>query len=593
MSDGVQHEPVDGKPKTVRTTLAQFIAGWSTRTYPHLLPPQYLYIANNVVYYRDGIVSKRPGNIYYGSGNGKTGSGVAANSMTRYYQSTVAVPSGLLVVQSGSHLYKGLDSNGTFTALSSSNNTCASTSNITWAQMYDPDAPGGGATCLFICDGVNTPKVYNGFNTAVVNTGTYIAQGLAAAGNWLPNNPLGNPITPAYVCTWDYHLVYAGEPTDPSALYISDALRPSRYNGYALTDSAATPYTQYYPNGRNGDLGVITGIVPWGQNLLIFYTSGIIVGVNTGQYGAFEYEFYRLSATRGCKSPRSIVAMDMGICYFGGDAFYITDGNYVFRMPDELPTVYSNTAKSARPPLIQNPATLFGVRHQDEILWSFDSTGLGVLDQIVMFDTSANGGYQFGAPRGGAWALWPSGMAMSCAVECRGPGDTFQLFWGSSVGDAIAQHDAGSSTVSASAAYADFGKAISIEITAKSLFYNQSPWTPAHVKTVQSIYVIAAFDIIGNAYSSVVTPYINFDNTQVGASPITYNIAAGGTTYGNDYYGTFLYQSGSLIYQDTLKSYMPTNSQGQTVQPGLTESSTYPFNLIGFVIETTIDNPQP
>jgi hypothetical protein len=588
-----QYEQVEGKPKTTRVTLAEFTGGWSTRTYPHLMPENYIYVANNVVYYRDGLVSKRPGNIYYGSGNGRTGSGVAINSMTRYYPTTVALPSGILVVQSGSQLYKGNDFNGTFTTLSSSNSTVSSTSNVAWAQMYDPDAPGGGATCLFICDGVNIPKVYNNNNTNSVNTGTYNAIGGAAAGNWLPNDPFNNPITPAYVCSWDYHLVYSGVKTDPSALYISDALRPERFNGYALTDSAATPYTQYYPNGRNGDLGVITGIVPWGQNLLIFYTSGIIVAVNTGQYGAFQYEFYRLSGTKGAKSPRSIVVMDTYVSFFGGDAFYATDGNNVFRLPDELPTVYSNTAKSARPPLIKNPATVFGVRHQDEILWSFDSTGLGPTDQIVMFDTSAQGGYQFGAPKGGAWALWPSGMPMGSAVECRGPGDIFQLFWGSSVGDIVAQHDAGSSTISASAAYADFGAAISIAIQAKSLFYNTSPWTPAHIKTVQSIYVIAAFDVIGPAYEVVVTPQVTFDSTVIGASPITYNIVAGGTTYGNDYYGTFLYESGSPIFQDTLKSYMPANSQGQSVQVGLVESSTNPFNLIGFVIETTIDNPQP
>jgi hypothetical protein len=83
LGDNIPIIEVPGQPNTVRAVVAELTGGLSTRTYPHILPSNYLSVATNVIFRQDGIISKRPGNIYYGSGTGQTGSGVPIESLFR------------------------------------------------------------------------------------------------------------------------------------------------------------------------------------------------------------------------------------------------------------------------------------------------------------------------------------------------------------------------------------------------------------------------------------------------------------------------------------------------------------------------------
>jgi len=567
--------------RTFWAVLDQLDQGWSTRSFPHLISDRNLYLANNVVFNRDGLISKRPGNVAWASnvgGTGVTGSGVASQSGARFYP-----PGGTpkLLVQSGGKLYAGQDSVGTFTAISSS---ISSTNTARYQQMYDPDMSTGAAPAMFIVDGASVPKVWDGTNYVSVQTGT----GGSGSFNYLPNNPGGSPITPAYVTQWKYHLVYAGEPTDPTAIYISDALRPERFNGYSIVDSAATPYTQYYPGGRDGTAGVITGISVVNQYLIIFYTSQIVVGYNTGTYGAYEFEFFPLTTGLGNIAPNSLVNFGGYIVFFGGDAFYATDGQNVVKIPDEIPSVYANTSASAFPSEMYNKNIVVGARRGDQYWASYDNVGNGTQTAIVVFDRAANGGWSFGSSSGGAWSKYSSGMPMSWGLECRGPGDsTFPFYWGSSAADQIGWFDTG--------VYSDFGNAITMEIQTKAFLLDN----PITVKDVQSMWVVAAFPNITNnanfvvqAYPYVITDLSNPSQSQ--APAINFSIQNSVALYGGgEHYGDgTLYGFTQSILTNVKRGQPPQDSKGYIFQCGIRESSTNAFNIVSIIAEVIVDNPQ-
>jgi hypothetical protein len=570
--------PIEGTDKSLRIVVDSLSAGWSTRSFPHLIDERALYVADNVVFNRDGMVSKRPGNGYYGgSVAGATGSGHPILSGARFYYGTPTT--GKLVVQSNGSYYVGNDGTGAFTKISGGLGVSL-TNPARYTQMYDPDMSTGAAIALIMTDGLNIPQLYDGTHFTPMLTGTYAGP---PAGDYLPNGATGSPITPLFCTNWNYHLVLGGEPTDPTALYISDALRPERFNGYGLIDSAATPYTQYYPAGRAGVLGNMTGIVNVGPYLIIFFTSGIVTAINTGSYGAFQYEFATISRSTGAISPQSIVPFEGFVVFFGGDRFYATDGNVVVPLPDEIPSVYANSSVSAFPSEIINKSGVIGGRRNQQYLASYDNVGTGMNNSVVVFDMSANGGYTFGATQGGAWSRWPTGMPFSFFLECRGPGDNaFPCFWGSSNADLVAQHDIGT--------YADFGAPISIEIRGKAFFLDKPIWE----KTVLSLYLVCAFPTTGATYTTAPIGYVFTDTGPNVAAAVNITANPEGTQYGTGAkYGTFTYGSANQIVLETAKTYPQEPCQGNSIQPGLTESSINPFNLIAFIMEVVIDEPAP
>lgn len=620
----VNYNPIPNQDLAYRAIIQDLTGGWSTRTAPHMMLDNYLYKADNVVYYQDGLVSKRPGNVYYGEANtttsltsgyslGRTGTemlsggqpgqqsidslpGFPINSMTRFYQPGEAPA---LLVQSNSKLYQGNDTYGTFMVAISGG--LAPNTPCSYTQMYDPDSPLGAGTMLFICDGISIPKVYNGTTFVGVHTGLQPVVPLGVP-NWLPNDPERNPITPKYCCDWQFHLAYAGQYNDPGALYISDALRPESFNGFANVDSSGLPYIAYYPDARDGTIGEITGLVVIGPYLVIFYTAGIVTAINTGSYAATQYQFVRISNRTGCVSPQSIIPMGGYVAFYGGDGFYATDGQNLWKLPDELPTVYTGSGQATRQPLIQNQATVFGVRHNDLMIWSFTGINSSTNNQCVVFDEGAQGGWSPGQSRGGAWALWPSGMPIGAAVDCRGPGDNFQMYWGASNADIVAQFDVATTTVAISGNYADFGLPIAMELQTKALYFDN----PASKKLAQGMYLMVYIEALATGYELYVNPYIIGDLSQVNAAIPTNMVAS--LEYGTDssgvYYGEALYRgvnspikvyyeaANKGFFQSTEKAFF-NNAISQSWQPGVKETSTYPFSVMGMILECIVDEPQP
>lgn len=546
--------------------------GWSTRSYPHKIQDHQLSLLDNFTHVRDNLWTIRAGNINYANAAGTTGSGQPSQSGFRWYFGNPKA--GQLVVQSNGHFYTGNDGTGAFT---SRNAGMSTTVPATYAQMRDKD--NGNAVTLFICDGSRVPQRWDGTTFSAVNT----------TSGFLPLGAVsGAPITPRFVCAWDHHLVYANEPTDPTAVWISDALFPERFHGTALVASDGTTYIPYYPAGQDADMGDITGIVAHGQFLFVFYTNGLAVGQNTGSYGSFQYIWWVLSRSIGTPSPQSIVELENVVAFWGGHWFYATDGVYIKRVSLELPTlgIQNNIAEQGAE--IANNVTVSGWRNNDQIMWAYQSPqspGTSQ-DRIVTFDMNANGGWDFIGERGGAWNR-DIGMSVAWAAHCDGPGDNHQIFWGSSVADQIAQFNPSTPTV-----FTDFGSAIAFEIRTKSFFFDK----PIHPKMVKGVYPIVAFTQQSNSFDAACTPYAIFDNGQkVEFTEATFMIAQVGTLYGSGAkYGTFLYEAGSGVSQQFMKTYPqgePTQfPTGHSIAVGCTGSASTSFNILGFVIELSIED---
>lgn len=567
-------EQVAGTDKTFRVALQSLDGGLNTRAYPHTLQDRFLSVADNAVFLRDGLVSKRPGNAYYGgSVNGATGGGSAILSLARFYP---ASGSPILVAQSGVNLYSGNDGTGAFTLI---NGGMTAGARAQYCQMFDPDMTSGAAPALFICDGKRIPQQWDGTNFVPVQTG----------GTFLPNSPTtGLPIKPKYCCDWGYHMVYAGDDSDPTGLYIADALRPQRFTGTSYVDSATTSYIPFYPAGRSGKMGNITGLVPMSADtLLVFFTNGIVTCTNTGSYGAFEFAFTILSRSVGCPSPYSIVPFDSFCVFFGGDRFYAASPAGVYPLPDRVPTIYARNAQSAYPPEIYDITKVVAVRHNTQYIASYPTDAGLINNRCAVFDTAAAGGYIFGFfPRGydetngGAWSRW-LGMNLNCAVECRGPGDTYQLFWGGSDADYVAQHDTGT--------YDDFGNDITFEVRGKAISLDKL-YAP---KYVHSMYVVMVFDTRPQSYTSTLLPYVVRDQLIDDAPTVSVVVSTVGVKYGGGatYGGSTTYQSSQQTLQSTLKVYPAQPTAANSITPGLIEKSKNPINLIGFALEMTCDDP--
>lgn len=560
--------------RKLRVTVDELDAGLYSRSFDTLLPANALQRAQNCMFLQDGVVSKRFGNVNYGGGSGSTSSGAGSLSGFRFY--TGNPKAGILFVQSGGKIWQGTDVGGTFAH--NSGITPSSTTPGTWAQMFDPQStpPSGGAQELFYCDGSQLPYRYdtsNGFRA--VRTGS------SGANSFLPNGvKSGTSITPFFVKTWGPHLVYANEPTDGGATWISDALRPECFNGFGLVTNDNTPYIPYYFGGQDADLGDITGIAIVNGLLIQTYNAGVVTVQNTGSWGA--YEFYPQVISRRIGAfPYSIVEFDNYIVFWGGDRFYACDGNTVVPFADFIPAQTSPTALPITPTL--SPATTVRGMRESSRYWASFYNSVSSLG-VYVFDVAANGGWQYGsqpfivdpnsqeAARGGAWSYWlGTDFPPGWGVECDGPGDTQQFFWGALNVDKVAQF----AKPPASAVYSDFGDGILIDVLTKALTISESVLP----KTPEFLWSTIVLPATNAGYSSAPTPYVVQDSvTQKSATLQTSPIAV---------------LADDVLYTNA-KAAIQSPTICNSVALGISESSANPFAIIGFSCELTEEpNPKP
>ena len=567
-------------------------AGLNTRKDPHALARNELASLTNAWYAQGQSLGKRPGLTAWVTSIGTTGKHVT------HIKSLVAARFGgfsWLVIQD--------QANNIWYAPSVPPNTGTKWQQIgsisggimRGAQMYDPELQ---QDTLFIVSGYDIPQYWVGPNTKMQPVDTTV--------NHLPTkaNSITQPITPAYVATLgnNSHLFYAGEPTAPSAVYVSDPFYP---------ESFTTPLTQVNPmqgayqpaligNNDGVDGGAITGMQTLGSAMLIFKESAVYTMVETQLLGDIAFMVENISSTVGCLSPRSIVAMDGFVCFLGIDGVYMTDGNTAQQLSGNVPTFFDSTVLGS-PAEIANRNTAISFRHGTRYIIFFD-TGTNFADTGVWFDFAVQADQ--GLPACGVIQFSPgaatTGMYCGGAATLRGPHDDGNVAIAAANFNFVGKFGLGFSDVAAQyGPQAPQSVPITVTMRGKADFFEDAFGNDAmmclknvdKIRLLVSIYQTSTpipFTFTGN----VITDVFN-------AFPITSTVttlpqlpgprwgtpAEGGT--GDIWGGPAVWTAaplGSGLFFD-IPMLSPSTAIGKIVQMEFSESSQYGWLILGYALQ--------
>jgi hypothetical protein len=339
--------------ETFRVFYPDLGGGRNTRKDSHALNRNQLAESINTWMLASHSISKRPGSVAAITTTGATGSGSSIKGMSTARINNVSY----IIVQSGTNLYAAAVTDTSYTSIGTLNSTAGP---IQTAQMYD-QTTGITANAVFIVDGVDVPQLWKGPGHSIAPVGT------------VPLNHSGSAsITPKFVSTLTNSLWYAGEPTEPTGVYISDPSNPESFSYGGQTPGASfIPYLIGYNDGVNG--GDITGIAPLGNSMIVYKQSAVYAFVYTGYYGDVgPWALQTLSTSVGMLSPRSLVSFDTFHCFLGIDGVYTCDGQTVSKRPisDNNPDLFDGPTAS-----IVDRTTAVGVRYGARYLLFFDDGG--------------------------------------------------------------------------------------------------------------------------------------------------------------------------------------------------------------------------
>jgi hypothetical protein len=541
--------------------------GLNTRKDPHALDRNQLAVSVNTWLGTGNAISKRPGNIPYPQVGG-TNPNFLGMARCFYSQQTVVIG-----YTTGGVLYYARPTDSQFTSIGAA--TSGGTS-LNAAQMYDPTT---GLNQTFLVDGVETPRTWQGPGTSlgtVVTTGT----------NCPYNHSNAAPITPKFVTTAGFYLVYAGEPTEPTAVYISNPYYPQVFNNSATTTSGIlpNPYIPYlvgFNDGVNG--GDITGILVLANGTatgaIMVYKQAAVYQMNqVGFFGEMYWGATLVSASTGCLSPQSIVGFDTFHCFLGVDGVYQTDGLSVRRISDNVPTLFDSTLVGTSAAIL-NRTSAVAVRHGQRYIIFFDDgngttspAGHPTLGAVFDFSRPDADGYP------GVTLI--RGMSPTCIVPMRGPADDGNFVWCNYTGgNNIFRFGVGSS---------DNGADISVSFFGKADFMVDpfGPDAPVCNKAVTAAYLLVSTPSTGGNETLTFTAYatmdFGFSSETTGAAISIMGGAIYGTSAGAAIYGQSVYTSGSNPNFALLKFQNQVASQGHVCQFGFSESSSYAWTILGY-----------
>lgn len=455
------------------------------------------------------------------------------------------------------------------------------------AQMYDPKT---GKDTLFIVDGVDTPQMWQGPATVL----TPVATGTPSAG-LLPNKAgtasnVTNSITPSFVATLgnNSHLMYSGDKSAPSAVWISDAFFP---------ESFTTPAMQADPYGYNGaggtflpavigmndgvDGGDITGLQTLGFAMVVFKESAIYAMVQTQLLGAVAWQVYTVAAKRGALSPRSIIAFEGFIGFLSIDGVYVTYGQPNEQMNKQkisgnVPSYFDST-KFGEPALIANRKTAAAVRIANRYLVFFD-TGSGQLTHGVWFDF--DGTSENGLPTAGEI----QGMTVGGLASADGPNDQGLFYWGDAGQSRVGQFGVG---------FQDFTTPITVQLGFKLDDFEMEFGPQALIMNKVPSRCDLVLAPLSNAASGSNLEFLGSIGVDSRVSyppsiplPAIATPAAGGT-WGSSTWGSFSWTSAQIaeVGWSILTMRPQSGVRGKALQLGILEVSGSPWVLIGAVWE--------
>jgi hypothetical protein len=550
--------------------------GRNTRKDSHALERNELAASINTWMFAGHTVGKRPGSTPAITVSGATGSGAPCKGMaTARFGNVTSV-----IEQSNSALYTarpGVDT--TYTNIGSIG---GSANPIAVAQMYDPVLS---ANAAFIVDGVDVPKTWKGPGNSI-----------ATVGNAPLNHSGGAMITPTCVSTLNNSLWYAGEPTEPTAVYVSDPNTPESFTfGGQLPGASYLAYFVGYNDGIAG--GNITAIMPLGNAMIVYKQSAIYSFQYVGYYGDVgPWAIVLLSGTVGTNSPQSVVSFDTFHCFLGIDGVYAVDLNGLRKVSegsDKARPLSDNNPDLFDGPLaaILNRTNAVGVRFGSKYLLFYDNGG-------VLIPQQPNIAAPLGYPNAGVWFdfLFKDADGLPCCGEIRnmpvagvaplrGPADVGNFVWGSGAAD---------KTGIFGSLNGDFGGPIGTIISGKSDFFEQElgDSSPDSVKTCDNIALAISLvnPVINetlNFLFAITANYAQtFDST---ATTVPSPVFQGtGNVVGSAVVGTAVIGGGggNQAFQIT-RGFAQNNARGNVLQVSFQESSIYPWNTLGYIINVS------
>jgi hypothetical protein len=578
--------PVEGQQYVAYLDLS---GGRNTKRDPHALDRNQLAISDNTWMQTGNALSKRPGNIsipgisagVFGAVSaGSTGSGVGANGMVegRFFDVTA-----LMVQGTDNNLYAAPL---TLPTISTSANQWAkvgaiSGGTIQAAQLYDPLGPSASSDgTLFIVDGVDTPKAWNGPGWSVTPLATI---------NLPLKNQINAPITPKYCATLFSSLFYAGEPTDPSMVYISDPFNPQKFTTNILVPSSTITQSTYIgaPVGRGDGVngGYITGLAPMGGAMIVYKESSIYALTQVGVLGDMVWGASIVSSSIGAISPRSIVAFDTFHVFLGIDGLYVFNGVSTQRISDNNPDLFDGPTAQ-----IQNRTTAIGVRYGLRYVIFFDNGSgqatqpglapLGYPCVAAWFDfgkTDADG-----LPAVGTF----SGMNLNGIAPLRGPGDLGNFAWADALNDSVYIFNA---TVNGVPVYADLGNAYTVTVEGKAdLFSDVWPdESPVDQKQIDSVHLLMSFPVHMSGQTYTFFTNVTYDNANIQSSYASTNPLP---TYSGSIVGAAIVGTSTVSGSSSTPAYQyvyvpqPQPSEGLIAQVEFSETSAYPWTALGYLV---------
>jgi hypothetical protein len=555
--------------------------GLNTKRDIHALERNQLALSQNTWYQCNEAIAKRPGSAGFAglyqtsagptgqlqgsTGVGLPGSGIVAarfsgQSYVVSQQSTV-----LTYAVAGATAYTSIS--GLLTA---------GASRIHAAQMYDPTTPTSLPSngSLIICDGKDTPQVWNGPGTSLVPVNT--------SSGYLPlNGASTGTITPRFVISdgQNSNIVYAGEPTAPSAVYISDPLFPEKFSFSATATSSYPGTYSPYLIGQNDGIagGDISGLALIGSTIVVFKQAAIYFMQLQSVYGNLVFTSFCVSASTGCVAPESIQSFDQFVCFQGNDGTYTVDmyGN-VQQISRNVPTFFDNTL-SGFTATCTMPASAVGVRQGSRYILFYDGQGVGYPTQGLWYDFAKPD--RDGLPTCGEILSY----SVAGAVQLKGPNDDGNFVWTNSQSDQVGKFGIG---------FSDFGANIPFAIKLKADAMDREYGEKGFVSTkalvnmwIDTAIPVAAAGSATIAFIGTVTT----DYQQTLSSPaavIALNNPAtaywGSAHWGQNYWTG---STGNITEYTTARVTGLQAAQGLTLQMGLYESSTQPFKIIGITGE--------
>jgi len=548
--------------------------GLNTKKTPHALSRNQLAQSINGWYATGNAFSKRPGNAPAITGGGSLGTGAPAQAATsaRFANRTVGI------FQSVNALYSAAVDASTFTTIG----TVTAGGFVASAQLQDPIS---NTARLFVVTGKDAPRGWDGSGMLVALAG--VPAKLTGA---------NVPITPKYAATLFSSLFYAGDDSDPSAVWISDPFQPESFtysstlalpSTYGITNGSYIPYFIGRNDGEDG--GDITGLFPMKNAMIVYKQSAIYRLTLVGLYGDSVWRTDLISSSIGCLSPRSVVEFDDFHVILGIDGIYLVTLDGTKRISDNVPTYFDST--SGTPATILDRTTAIGVRCGQRYL--------------IFFDDGNGTGAALGYPTTGLWFDFAkpdedslpcvgqvSGMLVNGIVPMRGPKDDGLFLWCDGSQDRVGKFGVGS---------ADFGNPILVTLAGKADFFadllGQNAMAAARYKHVNNVRLYLSIPQATLGEVLTFTTFAVFDQLSSLASDsntLPVIVSAGGAIVGTAIVGdpataTIGAPSAAAQYQ-VVRSNLQNPATGRVVQIGFAEASIYPWTMIGYGMEVSVDN---